>query len=162
VFEAGLIRHVVSDAVDQESLRSVLADELKTLAASPVETIETTLLIHPLVLQRFDDYCDFLAEAERLVKALGYCGVIQIASFHPDFQFAHTEADAVENYTNRSPFPMLHLLREQSISNIAANPDELLDIPRRNAAALRTIGRAAMLNLLRAIDADPKERTHAL
>jgi hypothetical protein len=152
VFQGNLIRYVVSDATDPESLRSDLADELKILATSPIETLETTLLIHPHVLQRFADYCDFLAEAERLVKARGYRGVIQVASFHPEFRFANTEPDAVENYTNRSPHPMLHLLREESISKFAANEDALLDISRRNAAAMRMMGRAAMLNLLKAIE----------
>jgi len=138
----------VSDTADPESLRSRLADELKMLAASPIEKIETTLLIHPRVLQRFRDYVDFLSEAERLVKALGLRGVIQIASFHPEFQFANTEPDAVENYTNRSPFPMLHLLREESISKVAADSDELFEIPKRNVAALRRIGRDEMKKLL--------------
>ena len=138
----------MSDTADPESLRSRLADELKMLAASPIEKIETTLLIHPRVLQRFRDYVDFLSEAERLVKALGLRGVIQIASFHPEFQFANTEPDAVENYTNRSPFPMLHLLREESISKVAADSDELFEIPKRNVAALRRIGRDEMKKLL--------------
>jgi hypothetical protein len=157
VFQGDLIRYVVSDAVDPESLRSCLADELKTLAASPIETIETTLLIHPRVLQRFMDYADFLSEAERLVKGLGLRSVIQIASFHPEFQFANTEPDAVENYTNRSPFPMLHLLREESISKVAANSDELLEIPRRNVAALRRIGREEMKKLLNSMTPETQE-----
>jgi hypothetical protein len=148
VFQGDLIRYVVSDSVDPESLRSCLAEELKALAAAPIETIETTLLIHPCVLQRFSDYNDFLTEADRLVKALGLRGVIQVASFHPEFQFANTEPDDVENYTNRSPFPMLHLLREESISNVAANPDELLEIPRRNVWALRRMGLEEMKKLL--------------
>jgi hypothetical protein len=104
------------------------------------------------VLQRFADYCDFLVEAERLVKARGYRGIIQVASFHPEFRFANTEADAVENYTNRSPQPMLHLLREESISKVAENQDALFDISRRNAAAMRMMGRVAILSLLKGID----------
>lgn len=151
VFQGELIRYTVSDAADPESLRTNLGEELDALAAAPIGTIETTLLIHPRVLGNFDDYCDFLVEAERLVKTLGYRGVIQVASFHPDFQFANTAADAVENYTNRSPYPMLHLLREDSITKVAANPGELLDIPRRNAAALRALGRAALLSMLERI-----------
>jgi len=157
VFQGDLIRYVVSDASDPESLRSDLADELKALAASPIEKVETTLLIHPRVLQCFVGYCDFLVEAERLVKALCFRGVIQIASFHPEFQFANTEPDAVENYTNRSPYPMLHLLREESISKVAAAPDELLQIPKRNAAALQLLGRDAMLRLLKTVKTDSKD-----
>jgi hypothetical protein len=162
VFQGDLIRYVVSAAADPEALRSDLADELKTLAAAPTETIETTLLIHPRALGRFVDYCDFLVEADRLVKALGLRGVIQIASFHPEFQFANAEPDAVENYTNRSPYPMLHLLREESISKVAAAPDELLQIPKRNAAALRLLGRDALLSLLEAVKADSRDSTNAI
>jgi hypothetical protein len=161
VFEAGLIRYVVSEATDSELLRTQLADELKTLAASPALTIETTLLIHPGVLARFEDYCDFLVEAERLVKLLGFRGVIQIASFHPEFQFANTGRDDVENYTNRSPFPMLQL-REESVSKVAANPDELYQIPVRNAARLRRMGRGEVLKLLTAVDAESKETKNAI
>jgi hypothetical protein len=148
VFEGGLIRYAVSEADESELLRTQLGDELKTLAASRIETIETTFLIHPWVLKRFEDYCDFIVEAERLVKVLGFRGVIQIANFHPEFQFANTERDDVENYTNRSPYPMLHLLREESVSKVAANPDELYRIPVRNVASLRRIGRDEVLKIL--------------
>jgi hypothetical protein len=103
------------------------------------------------------DFVDFLSEAERLVKSLGLRGVIQIASFHPEFQFANTEPDAVENYTNRSPFPMLHLLREESISKVAANPGELLEIPKRNVAALQQMGREEMKKLLISITSEIQE-----
>ena len=157
--QGNLIRFVVSDAADSEALRSDLADELKLLAAAAIESIETTLLIHPGVLQGFDDYCDFLVEAQRLVNSRGYRGVVQIAGFHPAYQFENTEPDAVENCTNRSPYPMLHLLREESISKVAGNPDELLEIPKRNAATLRNLGRDELSKLLAAIA--PKERTHA-
>jgi hypothetical protein len=162
VFQSDLIRYVVSEAADPEALRSDLADELKMLAAASIETVETTLLIHPHVLQRFMDYCDFLMEAERLVKALGFRGVIQIASFHPEFQFANTDAEAIENYTNRSPYPMLHLIREESISKVAATPDELLQIPKRNAEALRLLGRDVMLSLLEAAKAASRDSKNAI
>jgi hypothetical protein len=154
VFRGDLIRYVVSEAVDPELLRSQLADELNTLATSPIESIETSLLIHPCVLQQFEDYCDFLTEAERLVKRLRLRGVIQIAGFHPEYQFAETEQDAVENYTNRSPYPMLHLLREESVTKVAANPDDLLQIPRRNVTLLRQMGRDKLLSLLKVVHAD--------
>jgi hypothetical protein len=162
VFEGGLIRYVVSEADDSELLRTQLGDELKILAASPIATIETTLLIHPCVLGCFEDYCDFIVDAERLVKLLGFRGVIQIASFHPEFQFANTERDDVENYTNRSPYPMLHLLREESVSKVAADPDQLYQIPVRNAARLRRIGRDEVLKLVTAEDADSKETKNAI
>jgi uncharacterized protein len=150
VFEGGLVRFVVSEAQDATTLLTDLDRELRTLATAPIAEIETTLLIHPLVFDDFLRYNDFLDAAEGLVGALGLEGVIQVASFHPRYQFAETEPDAVENYTNRSPYPMLHLLREESIDAIALDEAELLDIPRRNIETLRALGREAVLATLRA------------
>jgi hypothetical protein len=151
VFAADKIRYAVSDADDEGGLLKDLADEIMALAAAPMTAVETTLLIHPRVLSAFLDYNDFLDEAERLLQDLGQRGLIQLASFHPDYQFAGTDPDAVENYTNRSPYPMLHLLREESITAVAGDPDALLEIPRRNVATLKGIGREKLLEKLRAI-----------
>jgi hypothetical protein len=118
---------------------------LSALAAAPRAEVETTLLIHPGVLTAFADYNDFLPAADALVRRLGLRGVIQIASFHPDYRFAGTDPDAVENYTNRSPYPMLHLLREASVTEVAADPDYLAGIPARNVALLRRLGRDEVL-----------------
>lgn len=154
VFDAGFIRFAVTDAADEDALIDVLSAELTALAAAPRTEVETTLLIHPGVLAAFLDYNDFLGTADRVVRALGLNGVIQIASFHPDYQFAGTDPDAAENYTNRSPFPMLHLLREASVTEVAADPAALLGIPERNIATLRALGRAAMVEMLRAARGD--------
>jgi len=149
VFHGDKIRYVVSDAEDDKSLRADLVAELKSLAAVPITKVETTLLIHPKVFADFLEYNDFLDVAERLIKRNWLEGVIQIASFHPHYQFADTDADAVENYTNRSPFPMLHLLREESVSQIAGDPDDLLEIPRRNIATLNALGKEKILEILK-------------
>ena len=109
VNDAGRVRYAVTAAADAEALLSALGEELRALVAAPRAEVETTLLIHPHTLQDFAEYNDFLPEADRLVHRLGLRGVIQVASFHPDYQFAGTPADAAENYTNRSPHPMLHL-----------------------------------------------------
>lgn len=154
VFQGNRIRYVVTEAADEESLRATLAEELRHLAATPIEQVETTMLIHPRALGEFGDYCDFLPAAEQLVKSLGLRGVIQIASFHPQFQFADARPDDVENYTNRSPYPLLHLLREESISRVAGNEDDLLEIPRRNAELLRQMGRAKILEMLQGLASD--------
>jgi len=159
VFEADLIRYLVTEAEDESALARDLADELKFLALSSIERVETTLLIHPRVFGAFLDHNDFLDVAERLVKDLRLRGIIQIASFHPDYQFAGTDLDAVENYTNRSPYPMLHLLREESISAVAGDPDELAEIPRRNIETLRSLGNEKTLEKLKMIAHDPQ---HAL
>src|SRR5205085_3783429 len=101
VFQADRIRYAVTGAADEESLREDLTRELLFLAA-PQASVETTLLIHPCVLSDFLSYNDFLEVGERLLRRLGLQGVIQIASFHPAYQFAGTEVDTVENYSNRS------------------------------------------------------------
>ena len=106
VFDARLIRYTVTDAIDPDALRTALTADLLSLAATPSEGVETAFLIHPHALVEFLDYNDFVAETESLLRELGLEGVIQIAGFHPQYQFAGTRPDAVENYTNSSPFPM--------------------------------------------------------
>ena len=151
VFESDRIRYVAPAAADEASLLATLERELAALAAAPREKIETTLLIHPNALSDFLDYNDFLAAADQLVRRMGLRGVIQIASFHPRYQFTGTSPDAVENYTNRSPFPMLHLLREVSVTEVATDPERLADIPRRNIETLRQLGRDGVLELLKRV-----------
>lgn len=158
VFEAEKIHYVVSDAEEEKTLLLDLARELRVLATSSIERVETTLLIHPRVLGNFLDYNDFLDAGERQVADLGLRGIIQIASFHPDYRFADTAPDAVENYTNRSPYPMLHLLREESITQVASDPNELLEIPRRNIETLRALGRDKILERLKESKAGHLER----
>ncbi len=152
VFQAERIRYVVTDAVGARGLRRDLAAELRALVEAPVARVETTLLIHPRALADFRAYNDFLGVADRLLGRLGLRGTIQIASFHPDYQFAGTAPAAAENYTNRSPYPMLHLLREASIAAVAQDADELLAIPRRNIATMQDLGTDAILQRLKAID----------
>lgn len=151
VFDADRIRFVVSDATDPNALRADLARELTALAAAARPVVETTILIHPNVLGDFLDYNDFVGEAEGLIDEMGLTGTIQVASFHPDYRFAGTAPGAVENYTNRSPYPMLHLLREESITEVAGDPDALAGIPERNIETLRRLGKRAALDRLKAI-----------
>jgi hypothetical protein len=152
--EAGLVRYAVTDAADEVSLLAALSRELTALAETPRSVVETTLLIHPAAFPDFLDYNDFLGPADDLLRGLRMQGVIQIASFHPRYQFAGTAPDAVENYTNRSPYPMLHLLREDSLTEVASDPERLLDIPRRNIELLRRLGRRDLLARLRAVTED--------
>lgn len=142
------VRFAVTEAQTEDALLSELQQELMALVDD--DSIETTLLIHPGVLQDFNDYNDFLAMADGLVDLLELEGVIQIASFHPHYQFAGTAEDAAENYTNRSPWPMLHLLREASLERaIDAYPDTDA-IPQRNIERVEALGQAAMKSLLAA------------
>jgi hypothetical protein len=150
VSEAGLIRYAVTDAAGAEALLGALSRELAALAAAPRSGVETTLLIHPRALPDFPAYNDFLPEADRLVRDLGLRGVIQVAGFHPGYRFAGTSPGAVENYTNRSPHPMLHLLREASVTEVAGDPAGLAAIPRRNVEILRRLGLSEVLARLRA------------
>lgn len=149
VFQSGQIRYHVSATDDQEQLLQELTIELRALAQGTNPGIETTLLIHPNVLTNFLDYLDFLAVADQQLRRLNLQGVIQLASFHPQYQFEDAETDAVENFTNRSPYPMLHLLREDSITKVATNPEQLLEIPRRNKATMKALGREKVEALLR-------------
>jgi hypothetical protein len=151
VCDAGRVRYVVTPAADPGGLLTALGRELLALAAAPRAVAETTLLIHPRALPAFPDYNDFLPAADRLARDLGLRGVIQVAGFHPDYRFAGTSPGAAENYTNRSPHPMLHLLREESVTEVAGDPAALAAIPRRNVETLRRLGRAEILTRLRAV-----------
>ena len=157
VSDAGLIRYAVTEAGDHEELLAALEAELVALASAPRSAVETTILIHPRALPAFPDYLDFLTEADRLVRRLGLRGTIQVAGFHPQYQFAGTTPDAAENYTNRSPEPMLHLLREESVTEVAGDPAALAAIPQRNISTLRTLGRAAILARLQSITSSDDE-----
>jgi len=159
VFEAGLIRYAVTDAADETALLDALAFELETLVSAPVSSIETILLIHPRALGDYLDYNDFLDSAERLIARRGLRGVVQIAGFHPAYRFAGTSPDAAENYTNRSPYPMMHLLREESISAVADDPDRLLEVPVRNIETMRAFGGEEARARLRAIRGGPNRET---
>jgi uncharacterized protein len=118
------LRCVVSEATDTETLLRALLDEARYLLDTDTAVCDTTLLVHPQVLQDFVDYNDFLDVAEAALTAMGCDGALQLASFHPDYQFAGTEPDDVTNATNRSPYPTLHLLREASIDRaVQAFPD---------------------------------------
>jgi len=132
----------VSCAPHLDGLLEDLDRELDFLAAADPEEIDTTLLIHPTLLPDFLDFNDFLQLAEAAVDEHGLEGVIQLASFHPQFQFADTAPDDIGNYTNRAPFPTLHLLREASIERAVAAFPEAETIYQRNIETLKALGHA--------------------
>ena len=136
----GRIRFAVSAAETPEDLLADLLAELQALAAAGPEEIETTLLIHPRVLHDFLDYNDFLGVADAAVSDLGLEGTIQVASFHPCYQFAGTDPDDVENCTNRSPFPLLHLLREASVERAVETFPDASRIYEKNIETMRRLG----------------------
>jgi len=140
------VRLVASSADSEEALLEALQSELRFLDEHP--EVETTLLIHPEVLAVFDDYNEFLAAADGLLELLELDGVYQVASFHPDYRFAGTGAGDAENYTNRSPFPMLHLLREDSVARAVDSHPDPDAIPERNIALMHELGADEMAQRL--------------
>jgi hypothetical protein len=137
----GQVRYVVSHARTREALLAALDQELQHLAAADPQVLDTTLLIHPDVLSDFLDFNDFLATADDLLADRGLEGVLQIASFHPGFQFAGTSPDDISNFTNRSPWPTLHLLREASIDRAVEAFPEAEEIYERNIETMEKLGR---------------------
>lgn len=134
------VRFVLSDATTPEALLEQLAEELVLLRDADPENIDTTLIVHPDVLTDFLDYNDFLDNADAAVEALDLQGVLQVASFHPQYRFAGAAPDDIGNFTNRSPFPTLHLLRESSVERAVEafpDPDEIVE---RNLRTLDALG----------------------
>lgn len=134
------IRYFVSEATSVESLLQDLANELEHLAETSPEKTDTTLLIHPHVLQDFLDYNEFLDLADGLLEELNLDGELQIASFHPQYQFAGTEVDDITNFTNRSPYPTLHIIREDSIDKAVEAFPEAEVIFETNIATMEKLG----------------------
>ena len=134
------IRYVVSEAAELEGVLTDLERELHTLAQADAAEIDTTLLILPHALTDFADFNDATWFAERLVRQLRLEGTLQVASFHPDYQFEGTAPDDIENYTNRAPYPILHLLREASIERAVEAFPDAADIYERNQETLRKLG----------------------
>jgi hypothetical protein len=138
----GRIRYVHCTSAEPEALLERVREEMRRLAAADPASHETTLIVHPHVLQDFLDYNDFLDRAEDALEAMGYAGTLQIASFHPRYQFAGTASDDPGNATNRSPYPTLHLLREDSVERaVAAFPDAEA-IYERNIETMQRLGTA--------------------
>jgi hypothetical protein len=143
------VRYAVTEATEPDQLVAALTQELTYLHECDPELTDTTLLIHPWVLQDFSDYNEFLDIADVILAGLGMEGEIQIASFHPDYQFSGTQRDDVSNYTNRAPYPILHLLREDSISRAVASVPDTDAIYKRNIATLKALGKDGWVKLFK-------------
>ena len=155
VYVKDQVRFVLSDATTPEALVEELAEELILLRDTPAEQIDTTLIVHPDVLTDFLDYNDFLDNADAAIEALDLQGILQVASFHPQYQFAGAAPDDVSNYTNRAPYPTLHLLREDSVERaVAAFPDPDV-IVERNIETLDKLGIEGWTRLLGRNDMPP-------
>ena len=148
VYMKDQVRIVVSDASTERGLLEQLGEEMALLRDTPAEQVDTILLVHPQVLGDFLDYNDFLDDADALIEAMALDGVLQVASFHPRYQFAGTEPDDAENLTNRAPYPILHLLREDSVDRAVAaypQPDSIIE---RNVATMQELGSEGFRRLL--------------
>ncbi len=152
------IHYAVSQAQSLVALRAELVQELRDLVALDTQIRDTSLLIVPILLPDFLDFNDFLAEADDVLTELDLEGVIQIASFHPDYQFAGTSVHDITNFTNRSPYPTLHLIREASIDKAVAAFPEPEAIFETNMQTLETLGLAGWAALEVGPTAEP---THA-
>lgn len=152
------VRYVVSDATEVDALLSELIDEMGRLVATDPEVLDTTLLIHPRVLNDFLDFNEFLGAADEALAQLGLEGVLQVASFHPQFQFAGTAVDDVTNATNRSPYPTLHLLREDSVDRAVAAFPEAGAIYEKNIRTLAALGAEGVAALQAQCKADAAGR----
>ena len=140
VYAKNQVRLVVSHARHADDLLEELDRELDLLVATPAEQLETTLLIHPTLFEDFLDFNDFLEIAEGVVDEHGLEGIIQLVSFHPQYQFDGTEPDDISNYTNRAPFSILHLLRETSVEKAVEAFPEAEAIFEQNIVALEKLG----------------------
>jgi hypothetical protein len=141
VFGQKRIRYLVCRAVSESELLDALAAELEFLRMADPGVIETTLVIHPDVLGDFFDFNQFLGEADALLRRVQLEGILQIASFHPQYCFAGAAADDITNFSNRSPYPMLHLLRESSVAAAVSGPADADRIVNRNLETLRQLGK---------------------
>ena len=149
VHSKGQIRWVQSSAEQPLALLKELVQELKLLATTDANAVDTTLIVHPQVLQDFEDFNDFMGVVEDALTDLGLDGVLQVASFHPQFQFAGTELHDISNATNRSPFPTLHLLREDSVERAVAAFPEAEAIFERNIQTLQALGAEGWRRLMK-------------
>jgi hypothetical protein len=149
VYRADRVRLHVSEQRSASALLEEFRTELRELHAADALRCETTLLIHPWVLTDFMEYNDFIDVCEAAIVDLGLEGELQVASFHPQYQFAGTQPEDIENYTNRSPYPTLHLLREASIERAVAAVPDTSEIYHRNIRTLRDLGHAGWQRLWR-------------
>jgi hypothetical protein len=150
VYAKKQVRYVVSKATECDALLADLERELQYLAGVSPEETDTTLLIHPHVLKRFNEFTDFLDLVDVAIRLQGFSGTLQVANFHPDYCFSDAEPDALGNFTNRSPYPTLHLIREESLDRAIRSFPEAATIYERNIETMERIG----LEGWRALDVD--------
>ncbi|KAM9985674.1 hypothetical protein ACTFIZ_012373 [Dictyostelium cf. discoideum] len=140
VYNKQQIKYHICSAKNERLILQALQQEFNFLVNTPATTIDTTLFILEHALIDFYDFNDFLALADQLLEQLNIVGVLQIASFHPHYHFANTQPDDIENYTNRAPYPILHILREQSIDQVVVAIADAATIFEKNIATMQALG----------------------
>ncbi|MDF3820455.1 DUF1415 domain-containing protein [Leptospira sp. 96542] len=146
-YNQNTIRYVLSRATSEQLLSDELLNELKVLQNADVFAIETTLIIHPFVFQDFLDQNDYLDVVDEILDNNGLVGIFQIANFHPNFQFADRKSEHITNYVNRSPFPTLHLLREESVEHAILSHPNIDTIYQTNKMTMKKLGIDGFRNL---------------
>ena len=147
------LRVTACEANDDEGVAAALLDEIQLIQKVSESEVATTLVVFPNALQRFDDYLVFLEGAQQLIEEMDLRGVLQLASFHPDYQFAGEPKEAASHFTNRAPFPMIHLLREDMVTRALETYPNPEQIPERNIQKLEDLGRERLQQMLTALDA---------
>ena len=146
------LRVTVFEAADDEDVAGALLDEIELIQTASEAEIATTLVVFPNALHKFDDYLVFLEGAQQLIEEMNLLGVLQLASFHPDYQFAGEPIEAASHFTNRAPFPMIHLLREDMVTRALETYPNPEQIPERNIQKLEDLGRERLQQMLTALD----------
>ncbi len=145
VIRKNTLRYAVSESEDIEALEKDFLYELNLIQQADEKEIATTLLIMPRAVADLYDYLDLLAHFERLLAKTGLSGIFQLASFHPAYLFAGVDADDLSHWTNRSPFPMVHIIREGQMSRVLMHYENPEEIPERNIKLLRELGREGLV-----------------
>jgi uncharacterized protein len=155
-YRSGKVRFVVFEGDDTEHLTETMVREIAYLDKTPASVCETTIVIIRDMLQDFEEYLDYLEVAEFVLEQLDMEGVFQVASFHPDYQFDGTLPNDAENFTNRSPYPMLHILREDSVERAIEAFPEVGDIPAQNIKTMNELGTDKIKRMLHELKKTPK------
>ncbi len=151
VYRQQQVAYQVSQATDETGLMNDLIAAIDGLVNADPKTIDTMLLVHPQALLNFEDYNQFIGWTEEFLAESGLEAVVQIASFHPDYRFAGTDANDITHNTNRSPFPMLHLLREASVDAALAALPHAAQLVEKNLDTLRDLGKDGWDALIRRV-----------
>ena len=152
VVSSDALRIVACESASPEAITTLLITELNLLSQSSESDIATSVLVLPEGLEEFDDYLGFLDDAQTVLEEMGLEGEIQLASFHPDYRFEGEPVDAVSHFTNRAPYPLIHLLRETMVTSALENYLNPERIPERNIQTLERLGLAGIERLLHSLD----------